>query len=66
MLLDLNNRPGPTYRFGIRQQPFIKALRTGRVLEVFRHGRRLAAFPIAGSRAMAQSMSSCVDLPLAR
>lgn len=65
MLLDLNGRPGPTYRFGIRQQPFLAALRTGRTLELFRHGRRLASFPIAGSRDMAARMARCIDLPLA-
>jgi hypothetical protein len=63
MLLDFQGRPGPSYRFGLRQQPFLAALARGRRLELLRHGRVLAAFPIAGSRAMARRMTACVAQP---
>ena len=66
MLLDQPGGPGPTYRFGIRQQPFLQALRTGRTLELYRKGQRLASFPIRGSRDMAARLARCIDLPLAR
>jgi hypothetical protein len=66
MLLDLNGRPGPTYRFGLRQHSFLRALRTGRTLELFHRGRRLASFPIRGSAELARRMTRCIDLPLAR
>ena len=63
MLLDHQGTTGPTYRIGIRQQPFLQALRAGRTLELYRKGRRLAAFPIRGSRDMAARMTRCIDLP---
>ncbi|HTU13046.1 MAG TPA: hypothetical protein VMG08_19310 [Allosphingosinicella sp.] len=63
MLLDFQGRPGPSYRFGIRREPFITALRTGRRLELRRQGRLLAAFPIPGSADMARRMAACVARP---
>lgn len=64
MLLDFQGRPGPSYRFGIRRQAFIAALRTGRRLELRRGGRVLAVFPIVGSGDMARRMAACVARPL--
>jgi hypothetical protein len=64
MILAHEGRPGPTYRIGIRQQPFIRALRTGRALELLHRGRRLAAIPIRGSAEIARRMSACVARPV--
>jgi len=61
MLLDFQDRPGPSYRFGLRQQPFLAALARGRRLELLHRGRSLATFPIAGSREMARRMTACVS-----
>ncbi len=63
MLLDFQGRPGPSWRFGISQQPFLAALARGRRLELLRHGRILATFPIGGSRDMARRMAACVARP---
>lgn len=64
MLLDFQGRPGPSYRFGIRRQAFLAALRTGRRLELRRRGQILAAFPINGSGDMAHRMSACISRPV--
>jgi len=64
MLLDFQGRPGVSYRFGIRQQPFFAALATGRRLELRHRGRTLATFPIAGSSDMARRMAACVARPI--
>jgi hypothetical protein len=66
MLIDQDVRPGPTYRFSIRQHPFLRALATGRTLQLLHRGRLLATYPIAGSADMAARMTRCIDLPLAR
>ena len=63
MILDHGNRPGPTYRFGIRQQPFLRALRTGRTLELYRAGQRLARIPINGLAPTARRMAACAAQP---
>lgn len=63
MLLNYGGRPGPTYRFGLRQQAFLRALATGRTLQLYRHGQRLAAIPIRGMATTARRMAICVDLP---
>jgi hypothetical protein len=63
MLLDFQDRPGPSYRFGISQRPFLAALARGRRLELLRRGRVLAVFPISGSRDMARRMAACVERP---
>jgi len=63
MLLDFQGRRGPSYRFGIRQQPFLAALGAGRRLELRHRGRILAIFPIAGSADMARRMAACVARP---
>jgi hypothetical protein len=60
MLLDFQDRPGPSYRFGLRQQPFLAALARGRRLELLHRGRVLATFRISGSRDMARRMTACV------
>lgn len=60
MLEDFDDKPGPTYRLGIAQQPFIAALAKGRTLEIRRSGKRIVAFPIAGSAAMARLFAACV------
>ncbi|MET1111859.1 MAG: hypothetical protein ABWX67_10080, partial [Allosphingosinicella sp.] len=53
-------KPGPTYRLGIMQKPFIAALARGRTLEIVRAGKRVRAFPIAGSSVMARLFAACV------
>jgi hypothetical protein len=63
MLLAFQGRPGPSWRFGIRREAFLAALRTGRRLELRRRGRVLAAFPIRGSADMARRMAVCVARP---
>lgn len=60
MLEEFDGKPGPTYRLGIAQKPFIAALARGRKLEIKRSGKLLHAFPIAGSGAMARLFSECV------
>jgi hypothetical protein len=60
MLEDFDGKPGPSYRLGIAQKPFIAALARGRRLEVRRGGKPVRAFPIAGSAAMARLFSACV------
>jgi hypothetical protein len=64
MILDHDDRPGPTYRFGIRQQPFLRALRTGRTLELYQRGQRLAAIPIRNSADLARRMTACAARPI--
>lgn len=64
MLVDHGGRPGPTYRFGIRQQPFLRALGNGRTLELFQRGRRLATIPIRGSATLARRLTACAARPL--
>jgi hypothetical protein len=63
MIVDYDSRPGPTYRFGIRQQPFLRALARGRTLELFHRGRRLVSMPINNMAATARRMAACVALP---
>lgn len=60
MLAEDADIPGPSYRIGIMQQPFIAALRRGRTLEIRRAGRPLATFPIASSAAMSRTFAACV------
>jgi len=60
MLEDFDGKPGPSYRLGIAQQPFIAALAKGRTLEIKRAGKRVRVFPIAGSAAMARLFAACV------
>lgn len=60
MIEDFDGKPGPAYRLGIAQQPFIAALAKGRMLEIRRSGRPVGAFPIAGSAAMARLFAACV------
>ena len=60
MLEDFDGKPGPAYRLGIAQRPFIAALAKGRRLEVKRAGKPVRAFPIAGSAAMARLFAACV------
>lgn len=60
MLEDFGDRPGPTYRLGIAQKPFIAALAKGRTLEIRHGGKTLRAFPIAGSADMARQFAACV------
>lgn len=60
MIEGYDGKPGPTYRLGIAQKPFIAALARGRRLEIKRGGRLLHAFPIAGSAAMARLFTACV------
>jgi len=64
MILDHAGRPGPTYRFGIRQQPFLRALQRGRTLELYRAGQRLARIPINGLTADARRLAACAARPL--
>jgi len=54
MIEDFDGKPGPSYRLGIGQKAFIAALARGRTLEIRRAGKRVRAFPIAGSAAMAR------------
>lgn len=63
MLEDFDGKPGPSYRLGIAQRPFIAALARGRTLEIRRAGKPVAAFPIAGSAAMAKAFAACVEKP---
>lgn len=63
MILNHGNRPGPTYRFGIRQQPFLQALPTGRTLELYRAGQRLARVPLTGLAPIARRMAECAARP---
>jgi len=58
-----DGRPGSTWRIGIRQQPFIAALRTARTLEIRRAGTRIISFPVARSTGMAGQMAECVRRP---
>jgi hypothetical protein len=60
MLEDFDGKPGPTYRLGIAQKPYIAALAKGRRLEIRRAGKLVRAFPIAGSAGMARLFSTCV------
>ena len=60
MLEGFDGRPGPSYRLGIAQKPFVTALGKGRTLEIARAGKRVRAFPIAGSAAMARLFAACV------
>ena len=60
MIEGFDGKPGPSYRLGIAQQPFIAALARGRTLEIRRAGKAVAAFPIAGSAAMARRFATCV------
>ncbi|HYI40046.1 MAG TPA: hypothetical protein VE053_06985 [Allosphingosinicella sp.] len=60
MLEDYDGKPGPSYRLGIAQKPFIAALAKGRRLEIKRAGKLVRAFPIAGSAAMARLFADCV------
>lgn len=61
MLADFLDKPGPSYRIGIAQGPYIAALAEGSNLEIRRGADSLAAFPIAGSKAMAEEMARCVE-----
>lgn len=63
MIEDFDDKPGPSYRLGIAQQAFIAALAKGRSLEIRRAGKPVAAFPIAGSAAMAKKFAACVEKP---
>jgi hypothetical protein len=63
MIEEFDGKPGPSYRLGIAQKPFIAALARGRTLEIRRAGKRLTAFPIAGSAAMARLFAACVAKP---
>ena len=63
MLEDFDNKPGPSYRLGIAQKLFIAALAKGRTIEIRRAGKLIAAFPIAGSAAMAKLFATCVEKP---
>lgn len=58
-----DGKPGPTWRLGIAQKPFIAALAKGRRLEIRRAGRLVRAFPFAGSAAMATLFAACVEKP---
>jgi hypothetical protein len=58
---DFDGKPGPTYRLGIAQKPFIDALAKGRRLEIERAGKLVRAFPIEGSAAMARLFADCVE-----
>ena len=60
MIEDFDGKPGPSYRLGIAQQPFIAALARGRILEIRRSERPVGAFPISGSAAMARLFAACV------
>lgn len=60
MIEDFDGKPGPSYRLGIAQQPFIAVLARGKTLEIRRSGRPVGAFPIAGSAAMARLFAACV------
>lgn len=60
MIEGFDGKPGPSYRLGIAQQPFIAALGRGKILEIRRAGKPVAAFPIAGSAAMARRFAGCV------
>ena len=61
MLEDFDDKPGPSYRLGIAQQPFIAALARGKTLEIRRGRKRVASFPIAGSADMAKEFAACVE-----
>ncbi|HEY0131114.1 MAG TPA: hypothetical protein VGB57_06895 [Allosphingosinicella sp.] len=61
MLEEFDGKPGPSYRLGIAQKPFIAALAKGRRLEIERAGKLVRAFPIAGSAAMARLFADCVE-----
>ena len=63
MIEDFGGKPGPAYRLGIAQRAFIAALAEGRSLQVRRAGKPVAAFPIAGSAAMAREFAACVEKP---
>lgn len=63
MIEDFDDKPGPSYRLGIAQRAFIAALGNGRTLEIRRSGKPVAAFPIAGSAAMARMFAACVKKP---
>jgi hypothetical protein len=63
MIEDFDGKLGPSYRLGIAQKPFIAALAKGKLLEIRRAGKRVAAFPIAGSAAMAGQFAACVEKP---
>ncbi|HEX6376369.1 MAG TPA: hypothetical protein VFZ91_11690 [Allosphingosinicella sp.] len=63
MIEDFDDKPGPSYRLGIAQQPFIAALAKGATLEVSRGGKPVRAFPIRGSAAMAALFAACVKKP---
>jgi hypothetical protein len=60
MLEDFDGKPGPSYRLGVAQKPFIAALAKGRKLEISRAGKLVRAFPIGGSAAMARLFAACV------
>lgn len=60
MLDGFDGKPGPSYRLGIAQKPFIAALAKGRRLEIKRAGKLVRAFPVAGSGAMARLFAACV------
>jgi hypothetical protein len=60
MLADFDGKPGPTYRLGVAQKPFIAALAAGRRLEVRRDRKVVGTFPIAGSAEMARLFEACV------
>ncbi len=61
MLEEYDGKPGPSYRLGIAQKPYIAALASGRRLEIMRAGKLVRAFPIAGSAAMARLFADCVE-----
>jgi hypothetical protein len=63
MLEEYDGKPGPSYRLGVAQKPFIAALAKGRKLEIRRAGKLVRAFPIAGSAAMARLFAGCVEKP---
>lgn len=64
MILDHAGRPGPTWRFGVRQQPFLRALKRGRTLTLHRAGQPVATVPIAGLAAEARRLAACAAQPV--
>lgn len=61
MIEDFLDKPGPSYRIGIAQSDYIGALAKGAKLEIRRGGKKIATFPVAGSKGMAEEMARCVQ-----
>ena len=59
-MIEDEQKPGPSYRIGVMQADYIRALAAGRKLEIRRGAETLASFPIAGSRKMAARFRTCV------